>query len=258
MTAARRLVRTASALAAGGLALLLLAVPFAPTARAETTGLGAGIFSVDGTFSENLTLPVGGNYYLTVAADDPSSYVNASVAYNGSVLAQDNRSTDASTPVSLPAGNYSLSLQGHGRAALGWDFTDGTQQTFPDNQTLVAFLAPPGPRLRIQVSLGDAEAIALHLYDDGLAPAGNTTVTTSGAVDFLLPATQASTAYLVATPTAGNPGGLYGLAWTAGPLHPPLDLTAWPFLLLWILVPVAVAAAVSAFLHRRRRSGMHR
>jgi len=242
----------AAPLAAAILALVLLAVPQAPTVRAGLTGMGIGILSVDGSLQENVTLPVGGNYYLTIATDDASSFVNASVTYNGSVLAQDNRSLGMSTLVSLPAGDYSIALSGRGRAALGWDFTNGSAKNFPDNQTLVAFLAPSGPRIQVDVSMGDAQEIALRLYDDGLVAAGNATVTASGPVDFVLPGLRDSVAYLVATVATGNPNGLFGLAWSSGPLHPPLDFTAWPLFLLWILVPVALAAVVLVLLHRRR------
>ena len=250
VTERRARPRSSLALAAALLALVLLAVPQVPAARAGA-GLGAGIFSVDGHFAANVTLPSGGNYELSVATDDAASFVNASVSYNGSLLAQDNRSGSGSTPVSLPAGNYSVVLLGRGRAALGWDFPDGDQQTFFDNQTLVAFLRPSGPRLHVDVSLGDASGIALRVYDDGLLAAGNATVTASGSVDFVLPEARASFAYLVATVTAGNPSGLYGLAWSAAPLNAPLDLAAWPFLLLWIFVPVAIAATGFVLLHRR-------
>ncbi len=251
--AARRRGRDlALALVAVGAAVLLLAGSQAPTVRASVTGLGIGILSVDGTFRENVTLPVSGNYYLTIATDDGTSYVNASVAFNGSVLAQDNRSLGASTQVSLPAGNYTVSLAGHGRAALGWDFTNGSIQEFPDNATLVAFLAPSGERVHVAVALGDATNVSLHLYDDGLRLVGNASVTASGTVDFILPTQSDSVAYLTATVVAGTPNGRYGLSWTSGPLNPPIDFTAWPWFLLWILVPMAVAAVVVVLLHRQR------
>ncbi len=250
---ARRCVPVAAVV----LAAFLIAVPQTPAARGQVSGLGSGILEVDGTFEENLTLPLGGNYYLTVAPYGASTFVNASVVYNGTVLAQDNRSQSASTPVSLPAGNYTIFLRGRGRAALGWDFTNGSQTTFPDNESLLAFLAPQGPRIHVDVGLGDAQSLKMRLYDDALVPAGNATVNASGGVDFLLPASRASIAYLYVTVIAGNPSGLYGLAWTSGPLNPPIDFTAWPWFLLWILVPVAIAAVVLVVLHRRRgRTGL--
>lgn len=245
--------RRTLALVASTLALVLIAAPQAPAVRGQAAGMGIGILSVDGTFQENVTLPFGGNYYLTVATDDISSYVDASVVFNGTVLAQDNRSLSASTLVSLPAGDYSIALSGHGRAALGWDFTNGSARNFPDNQTLVAFLSPAGPRIRVEVSMGDAQEIELHLYDDGLVAAGNATMTASGPVDFVLPPFRESIAYLAAKVISGNPGGLFGLAWSSGPLNPPLDFTAWPLFLLWIVVPVAVAAVVLVLRHRGRR-----
>ena len=192
-----------------------------------------------------------------VAPDDASSFVNASVAYNGSLLAQDNRSGSGSAAVSLPAGNYTISLTGRGRAALAWDFTNGSQRAFPDNQTLVAFLLPSGPRLHVTVALGDAASLTLSVYDAGLLPVGNETVTASGSFDFLLPSAREDTAYLVAAVTAGNPNGLFGLSWTAAPLNPPFVLPWWLVALLWILVPVAVAALACLILRRARiRRGM--
>ncbi len=254
MTPATSGVGRALPLLAAALGLLLLVATVAPEARAQvqTGGVGIGILTVDGALTENVTLTLGGNYYLTVATDDASSYVNASVVYAGGVLATENRSLAASTVASLFAGNYSISLAGRGRAALGWDFTNGSRANFHDNQTLVAFLLPSGPRIRVDVSLGDAQAIALDLYDDRLVGAGNATVSASGPADFLLPAGRDSIAYLVARVTAGNPSGLFGLAWTSAPLNPPLDLTGWPLILLWILVPVAVATAAFVLLRRRR------
>ena len=223
-----------------------------PRARAADVGVGAGIFSVDGGLVQNLTLRQGGTYYLTVATDASSDFVNASLTYNGSLMAQENATSSTSTFASLPAANYTLTVAGHGRAALGWDFTNGTVEDFPDNATHVAFLAPLGPKVDVYVSRGNAQALALTLYDHDLLPVGNATATADGPVTFLLPTTAASVAYLVAQVTAGAPNGIYGLSWTSGPVNPPIDFTAWPWFLLWILVPVAVALAVFVFLHRRR------
>lgn len=231
---------------------VLAAAGSAPSARAAAAGVGAGIFSVDGPGIQNLTLPQGGTYYLTVATDSGSEYVNASLTYNGSLLAQQNASFSSSTFASLPAGNYSLSLVGHGRAALGWDFTNGAVENFPDNETLVAFLAPSGPRVQVYVSRGNAQTIELSMYGDDLLPVGNATASADGSVTFVLPSSAASVAYLVARVTAGAPNGIYGLSWTSGPLNPPLDFTAWPLFLLWILVPVAVAFGIFVLLQRRR------
>lgn len=252
MAARGTVLSTALPVAAGLFAALLLLANGAPMAAAQPTGIGVGIFSVDGTASANFTLPQSGSYYLTVATDGASSFVDASLIFNGSLMAQANHSLGESNLVSLPAGNFTLTLAGHGRAALGWDLTNGSFQEFPDNQTLVGFLAPSGPRLHVQVALGDAASIALRVYDDGLLPAGNATVTASGTVDFLLPSLSDSIAYVTATVTAGNPNGRFGLSWTSGPLNPPIDFTAWPWFLLWILVPVAVAFAAFVLLHRRR------
>jgi len=224
----------------------------APSARAADLGVGAGIFTVDGSFVQNLSLPQGGTYYLTTAPDGGSAYVNASLTYNGSLLAQENTTGSSSTFASLPAGNYVLSLTGRGRAALGWDFTDGAVEDFPDNATLVAFLAPSGPKVDVYVSRGNAQTIELTMYNDDLLRIGNATASADGPVTFVLPSSAASVAYLVARVTAGTPNGVYGLSWSSEPLNPPIDFTAWPWFLLWILVPVAVALVIFVLLHRRR------
>ncbi len=243
---------TAALLAfAVSVALLVAAAETAP-ARAADLGVGAGIFSVDGSLVQNLTLRQGGTYYLTVATDASSDFVNASLTYNGSLMAQENATSSASTFASLPAANYTLSFVGRGRAALGWDFTNGAVEDFPDNATLVAFLAPLGPKVDVYVSRGNAQTIALTMYDHDLLPVGNATATADGPVTFVLPAAGASVAYLVAKVTAGTPGGIYGLSWSSGPVNPPIDFTAWPWFLLWILIPVAVACAVFVLLQRRR------
>ena len=239
------------ALLAALLVGLLLAALAAPAARAQVSGVGVGLLAVDGTTAESFVLPSGGTYFLTVATDGPSDFVSARLTYNGSLAAEVNDSLSASTFVSLAPGNYSLTLAGHGRAALGWDFTNGNVQDFPDNESLVAYLQPSGPRLEVTLSLGNAQSIDLHVYDSGLVAAGNATVTASGPVTFVLPPSRAGLAYLVATVVSGAPGGVYGLAWSAAPLNPPLDLTAWPYFLLWILVPVAVTFVVFVLLHRR-------
>lgn len=236
--------------AAVALAALLLLVPQAPAVAAQSGGVGVGIFYVAGSSSENVSLPSGGTYYLTLAPD-ASSFVNVSLRYNGSLMAQDNQTRGISTPVSLPAGNYSLSMSGHGRAALGWDFTDGALQEFPDNQTLVAFLVPSSPSLNVNVVLGDAQSIALRVYDDTLHEAGNATVTASRTMGFTLPATSDRIAYIVASVTAGLPNGRFGLSWSSPSPSAPIDLTAWPWFLLWILVPVAVVLVLSILRHGR-------
>lgn len=248
--------RAAVALAAAAVALALLLMTQAPAARADVPWTGIGVLRVYGTFQENVSLP-GGAYYLTLAGYDATSYVNATLSSNGTVFAQDNRTGQASTPVSLPAGNYSIALAGRGRAALGWDFTNGSATNFPADHILVAFLTPEAPRLHIDVSLGDALDVFLHLYDADLIEAGNATLATSSGVDFILPTSRTSVALLVAAATGSPPGGLFGLAWSSGPVNPPIDFTAWPWFLLWILVPVAVAFAVFVLLHRRGpRRGM--
>lgn len=249
--------RAAISVAALGVVALLLLVPQGAAVSARADGLGIGILAVNGSLEANVTLASGGAYYLTVAPD-ASSYVNASLVYNGSVLASVNRTVGESSPVSLPAGNYSLALVGRGRVALGWDFTNGALQEFPDDQPLVAFLTPSGPSLQMTVALGDAQSIALRVYDDALAEVGNATATVSGPLAFTLPALSDSVAYLVATATAGNPNGRFGLSWSSVPANGSGGLTAWPGFLLWILVPVAVAFVIFALLQRARfrRGGM--
>ena len=239
-------------LAAGALAALLLLASQAPTTRAATTGIGIGVLSVDGATSENATLPIGGTYYLSVATDTASSFVDARVMRNGTLFAQENRSLGASSQVSLPAGDYSIALAGKGRAALGWDFTNGTVQDFPDNETVMAFLVPSGARLQVYVSMGRARRIDLSVYDDALLQAGNATVTTSGPVDFVLPQLRSSIAYIAAKVTDGDPSGTFGLAWASAPLNPPSDFSTWPLFLLWILIPVALAFVLFVAAHRRR------
>lgn len=223
----------------------------APALAAEV-GVGAGIFSVDGSLAQNVSLPLGGTYYLSVATDGAPAFVNATLGYNGTLMAEQNASFPSSTFASLPAGTYRLALNGHGRAALGWDFTNGAVQDFPDNTTLVAFLAPSGPKVSVFVSRGNAQTLVLTMYSDELLPISNATVSSDGTVTFLLPAAAASVAYLVVQVTAGAPNGIYGLSWTSGPVNPPLDFTSWPLFLVWVLVPVAVALVVFILLQRRR------
>ncbi len=257
MTPDDRRIRRTLALAAAAAAILLVAAAPAPAAAAAASGMGIGVLSVDGVLQENITLPVAGTYYLGLATDDASSFVNASVTYNGSLLAQDNRTGSAAAAVSLPAGNYTVSLAGRGRAALAWDFTNGSLREFPDNQTLVAFLRPSGPRLRVTVALGDARSLSLSVYDAGLRFVGNETVTASGSADFVLPSARADAAYLLATVTAGNPGGRFGLSWSASSPPPAFSLDPWLAAFLWILVPVAVAALLFLLVRRARiRRGM--
>ncbi len=251
MTPATPRGHAALALAAMGLALALLLIAQAPVTRAAYTWMGISILFVNGAVQENATLP-GGSYYLMLATDNAASYVNASLSWNGTVYAQDNRSGEASTPVSLPGGNYSIALSGRGRAALGWDFTNGSATNFPDDAILAAFLTPTGPRVHVDVLLGDVTNVFLHLYDAALVAAGNATLTASGSVDFILPASRTTAALMVAAATGGPPGGLFSLAWSSGPVNPPIDFTAWPWFLLWILVPMVVAAVVVVLLHRRR------
>ncbi len=239
--------------------LLALAVAVSglanPVRGLPTSGYGAGIFTVDGSTNTTLSLSEGGTYYLGVATDDASSYVNATLTYGGTPEAQINKSGSAATLVSLAPGNYSIDLEGHGRAALGWDFTDGSVQNFPDNETIVAFLRPASAHVEIVVSLGNAQEIALEVYDDRLLPVTSTNVVASGPVGVDLPASRDTSAYLVARVVTGDLAGVFGLAWSSpspAPAAPDLGsqiLVAF----LWIAVPVVIALLLFLALGRRRR-----
>jgi len=219
-----------------------------------TSGYGAGLFSVDGASNATFSLAEGGTYYLGVATDDSSSHVNATVVYNQTLAAQLNESGSAASLVSLAPGNYSIELEGQGRAALGWDFTDGSVQDFPDHETVVAFLRPASAHLDIVVSLGNAQAIHLEVYDDRLLPVTAANVTTSGSMSVELPASRDSSAYLIAWVVSGSPG-VFGLAWSS---PAPVPLAPDPVAqilgaVLWIAVPVLIALLVFVALGRRRR-----
>ncbi len=234
---------------------LLLTSAASPRVRAQPPGTaGTGIFLVDGPATRNLTLTRVGTYYLGVGTNDSSSSVGASLYYNASLLAQENGSVAAFNVVSLPAGNYSLALHGSGRAALAWDFTNGSFQAFPDNESLVAFLTPQGPEVNVSVSMGDAQRISLGVYDASLRLVANFTASANGNVTVNLPAGRSRAAYLAATVDVGNPAGLFGLSWTSqASAPPPLDFFAWPLFLLWIVVPIVIAAVVLAIRGQRRR-----
>lgn len=233
------------------LALTVALVGASPAHAGATTGIGVGILPVDGVASTNVPSLPGGTYYLVVATDGSSAYVNASLTYNGSLLAQENATVRGAAFASLPGGNYSLSLVGRGRAALAWDFTNGAQQSFSAGKALVAFLNPSGPRIRIAVSMGDAASLGLSLFDDALLPAGNATFSSDGSATFDLDPAHSGAAVLVVRPTSGNPNGIYGLSWSSGPTSPPLDFTAFPLFLVWILVPVGIAFVVFVLVQRR-------
>jgi len=192
-----------------------------------------------------------------VATGDSSSFVNASVTHNGTLAAEVNATGSSAILVSLGPGAYSIALDGRGRAALGWDFTDGSVQNFPDNESVVAFLRPASAQVHIVVSLGNAQEIHLEAYDDRLLPVATMNVTTSGAVSVNLPATHATAAYLVASVVTGNPKGVFGLAWSSpSPPLPGRDLGTQIFVaVLWIAVPVLIALLLLVALRRRRRGG---
>ncbi len=240
---------------AGLLIAVVLAAAFGPQAHAQAAGYGGTrIFAVDGFAAHNLTLSQGGTYFLGVGTNDTSSAVQTSLYYNGSLLGQENGSVSSFHIVSLPAGNYSLHVNGSGRAALAWDFTNGSRQTFPDNESLVALLIPQNARVDVTVAMGDAQRISLSVYDASLLLAANFTFTADGTQTVELPSNRASVAYLAATVEQGNPGGLFGLSWTSEPVTAaPLNFFAWPLFLLWILVPVAIAAVVIGIRRRRQR-----
>jgi len=212
------------------------------------------VFAVNGSASANFTLADGGTYSLIVATDDGSAYVDANLSFGGSLAAELNDTGSASTVVSLAAGNYSLGLRGHGRAALGRDLAAGDVHTFPDNATVTGFLRPASAHVNVTVALGDAQEIHLEVYDDRLLPVTETNVTSSGTVAVDLPASRATSALLVAWVMTGNPQGLFGLAWSSPPV-PPLgpDLASQLLTVaLWIAVPVVVALLGILLLRRRR------
>lgn len=237
-------------------AALLAAVMPAPVRAAVTSGYGAGVFQVDGSFQTTIALAEGGTYYLIVAADNASTSVWARIYYNTTTLVADlNESGPAAALVSLPPGNYAFVLLGHGRAALGWDFTNGSVQDFPDNETVTGFLRPSSGHVEVVVSLGNAQTIHLEVYDDRLLPVAEANVTTSGAVPVDLPAAHATSAFLVASVLSGAPQGVFGLAWTSpSPAAPPPDLLSQLLpVVLWIGVPVVLALLAFALLRRRSR-----
>lgn len=238
-------------------ALVVLAALAIPARAAPVPGYGAGIFAVDGASVATFSLADGGTYYLGVATDDPSSSVHAKVSYNGTLAAEINASGSAANLVSLAPGGYSIALEGHGRAALGWDFTDGTVQNFPDNAKVTAFLRPASPRLLVTVSLGNAQEIHLEVYDDHLLPVASTNVTTSGGVSVDLPSTRATAAYLVASVVLGNPQGVFGLAWSSpSPAAPGSGLGSQLLVAgLWVGVPIVIVLFLILAV-RRRRGGM--
>jgi hypothetical protein len=252
-----RHLRKAAALAAASFlaAVLIMAAPTASVRGQALPGYGAGIFAVDGASNSTFSIAAGGTYYLGVATDDSSSYVAANVTHNGALAAEVNASGPSAILVSLGPGNYSIALEGYGRAALGWDFTGESVQNFPDNESVVAFLRPASAHIQIVVSLGNAQEIQLQAYDDRLLPVTSTNVTRSGAVNVDLPATHATAAYLVASVVTGNPEGVFGLAWSS-PLPPGPGLGTQIFIAgLWIGVPVVIALLLLVALRRRRRGG---
>ena len=237
-------------------AALIPAIGCSPSGRAAMTpGYGAGVFAVDGSSNVSFSLAEGGAYYLLVATDDGSASVDANLTLGGVLAATLNGTGDASVVVSLAAGNYSLGLRGRGRAALGWDMTNGSLRTFPDNRTVAGFLRPASAHVDIAVTLGDAQKISVVVYDDRLLPAAVTNVTASGSVAVDLPSDRASSALLVAGVVTGNPQGLFGLAWSSPSASAPRPDGASQLLIagLWIAVPVVLALIGFLLLSRRGR-----
>ncbi len=256
LPATRRRRATAAVSATLLLAALLAALAPAPVRAQVPSGYGAGVFEVEGSSRTTIALAVGGTYYLIVAADNSSTYVWARIYYNTTTLeATLNESGPAAALVSLAPGNYSLVLVGHGRAALGWDFTDGSVQDFPDNVTATGFLRPASGHVEVVVSLGNAQEIHLEVYDDHLLPVTDANVTASGAVPVDLPAAHATSALLVARVVIGEPQGVFGLAWTSVPLSAPApDLLSQLLpVAFWIGVPVVLALLAFVLLRRRSR-----
>ncbi|HYM39920.1 MAG TPA: hypothetical protein VEY12_07235 [Thermoplasmata archaeon] len=247
----RHLVVAAAVLLAA--TLVLGALP-APAHAQPAPELGTGIFVVNGASNATFSLAGGGTYFLVVATDDASSFVDARVTYNGSPAAQTNGSGSAASMVSLAGGNYAITLTGHGRAALGWDFTSGSIQTFPDNATMSAFLRPASAHIDLTVSLESAQAIRLAVYDDRLLPVSQANVTTSSVVSVDLPASHATSAFLVASAVAGNGNGVFALAWSspAPPAPGPGMASQILVVVAWIGVPVVVGLLGFLVLRRRR------
>lgn len=239
-------------------AALAPALASAPASAPTIPAYGSGIVSVSGSTDANFSLADGGTYYLGLATDDASSFVDAQVLYNGTLAAALNESGSGATLVSLAAGNYTLALRGHGRAAVAWDFTDGSVQNFPDNRSVLAFLRPASPRLDIVVSMGNAQEIHLRVFDDRLLPVADTNVTASGSVAVDLPSGRSSAAYIEASVVTGAPVGVFGLAWSSPvPATPGPDLASQILAaVLWIAVPVAIVFLVFLALQRRRARGL--
>lgn len=234
---------------------LLLVTSLPAAVRAQTgSGYGTEVLAVNGSAATNVSLAEGGVYYLIVATDSGSSYVDARISYNASLVAQLNESGSAATLVSLAGGSYVMDLSGNGRAALGWDFTNGSVQAFPDNETVSGFLRPASAHIDVVVSMGDAQEIHLEVYDDRLLPVMETNVTTSRTLGVDLPESRGTFAFLRASVVSGNPQGAFGLAWsspspqTAGPDLGSQILTVF----LWIAVPVVLALLAFVVLRRRR------
>ncbi len=230
------------------------ALSTAPARAPTVPAYGFGAVSVDGSSAANFSLPDGGTYYLGIATDSASSYVDARILFNGTLEAELNATGSDSALVSLAAGNYTLDLQGKGRAAVAWDFTDGSVQNFPDNRSVLGFLRPSTSHVDVVVSLGNAGEIHLTVLDDRLLPAADLNVTASGPVAVDLPAGRSSAAYLAAAVVTGSPGGVFGLAWSSpAPPAPAPDLGAQILAaFLWIAVPIAVVLLVFLALQRRR------
>lgn len=235
------------------LAVVLLGTQ-APGPHAQPHGsLGTGIVPVEGTENYSHSLSDSGTYYLSAATDDSSTYLDVALYFNGSLLAQENTSLEASYLVSLPAGKYSLALAGHGRTALGWHFSNDTARTFAVDRLTVACLLPSGPRIHVTVGMGDAQRLALRFYDTRLLLVANDTVTADAALTVDLPPNQASVACRVVTVNLGTPGGLYGFSWNSEPLpSSALNFFAWPLFLLRIAVPLAIATVILRLVRRRR------
>ncbi len=207
------------------LAILVLAAWPTPSRGQGNPEIGAGIFDVPGSSVVAFDLEAGGTYYLAVAPDSPSAFLDAQLRYNGSLAAELNGTFPTATPISLTAGHYSLQLAGQGRAALGWDFTNGSVQDFPDNATMTAFVRPASTHLDLVVSMGNAQEVRIIVYGNDLRPVRETNVSVSGALGVDLPATHAAFAFVVAWMAIGNPAGVFGLAWSspsppAGPAVP--------------------------------------
>lgn len=206
-------------------------------------GRGAGIFPTTGAPGPlGFALRDAGNYVLGLAAD-PGSRVTATLAYNGSAVGLGNTSSWTATQVSLPAGNYTIDLEGSGRATVAWDFPPGDIETLPLDEPFVGYLVPSGPSLALQVSPPGGGGVSVRLYDAEL----NLTLSEVIQVRTTIHASAAQAAYVLAV--AGTGSGTYALSWSVAPAGSPAN----PALLFGVGAGVALLLALVAWIVLRGR-----